>query len=125
MNPLESELRKILDRKPPPVDLVGRVQARIRLQSQHQKLWQDRLRLFSAPWARWAATGALAAVLVYVGIARYERHRTSHIEEERARAQLILALRITGDKLNLVQQKLHKTSERELLLPGYPQESRH
>lgn len=59
------------------------------------------------PWFR---RSAAAGLLLVVGLGGYLQHERLHrIEGERARQQVLLALRITGTTLQNVRQKLNET----------------
>jgi len=96
MRPIEAELRSVLGRKQPPKEFAERVLARAGRRS-------DAIagRRLPAGWLgrntilRWAAVAALACLLV-LGFAEYHQRR----QGERAKARVILALRIASSQLN-------------------------
>ncbi len=55
------------------------------------------------PW--WAAAVA-AAVLLAAGV-EFEHQRRLRVEGEQAKEKVMLALQITGSKLQLVKEKIH------------------
>lgn len=104
---LERELRDGLAARPSPEGFAEKVLARV---TSREAARQSRPALF----LHWR--GALAAVLiaaVLITAALWQRHREQRIAGERARAQVILALRITNSTLDaILQQKLqHPTKE--------------
>jgi hypothetical protein len=96
MRPLESELRSALARKEAPKGFAERVLARIVCRSgvtvprRRLTAWLGR-----HPIPRWAAAAVLACLLV-LAFAEYRQRR----EGERAKARVILALRIASGQLN-------------------------
>ena len=104
---LERELRDGLVARPAPEGFAERVLARV---ASREAVRQSRPALF----LHWR--GALAAVLiaaVLITAALWQHRREQRIAGERARAQVILALRITNSTLDaILQQKLqHPTKE--------------
>ncbi|MHB8303379.1 MAG: hypothetical protein ACYDC6_11160 [Acidobacteriaceae bacterium] len=64
---------------------------------------------FSNP-QMWLRKSAAAGLLLVVGLGGYLQHERLHrIEGERARQQVLLALRITGATLQNVRQKINET----------------
>jgi hypothetical protein len=100
---LENELRDSLRRKSPAPGFAGRVLARIE---------QDDARSSGVPKAtdhgrRWRAVAAsmtLAAVLA--GYASHRIVEQRRIEGEFARDQVLLAMRIAGEKVRYAQQEV-------------------
>jgi anti-sigma-K factor RskA len=103
----EKELREHLQPRPAPPGFAERVMTRVPAR-QARPRWQ--LRFSQALW-RWAAVAAVLAVTVFGGI---EHDRQQRIAGERARAQVLLALRITGTTLQQVQSKVSQDN------PGNP-----
>ncbi len=109
MSRLDDALREALRRVEPPEGFADRVLEN--LPSRDRKgasvyTPRERWWFFRAPRLRWA-TALATLVLVAGGAAEYRRRQALRVEQERARDQLMLALRITGSKLRLVQQKAH------------------
>ncbi len=104
MNPLDDELKSALRPSDPPAGFSRRVLARIEAASEErakQKPWPARVaRAFRFSGVRWAAAAA-ACLLVGIGIVQYRRYQRVKAEGEMARAQVMLALRIASDKLNV------------------------
>ena len=100
---LENELREALRRQDPPPGFAERVLAAAEgAQAAPRAGLLETVRAwFRGPAARWAA--AVCAMLL-VGVAVEQRRE--HEKGEQAKAQLMLALRITGAKLSLAQAKV-------------------
>jgi hypothetical protein len=105
MNRLEDELKRALQRIEPPAGFAERVLARAERvedeKPQHSRRWLD---LFGVGSLRWATACALCIVLATSGVL-YERDMQRRRGEE-AKDQLMLALRITGSKLQIAEQSL-------------------
>ena len=99
MSEIESRLRDALGRKDPEPDFTARVMARV------ARTPARNIRTLPPP-RRWIA-GAIAAGLV-LSAAGWEvrRNRQGHA----AKAQVMLALRIAGSKLNMAQKKITELS---------------
>lgn len=91
----EAELREQLQARPAPQGFADRVMARVPAKRPSHLPWQ--------PIWRWAAIAAVLAVTVLGGM---EHERQQRIAGERAREQVLLALRITGSTLHQVQNKV-------------------
>jgi hypothetical protein len=92
---LEDELRLALRRKEPSPEFTERVLARVA---------GVPARRAPRPWMRWVAAMAasiLLAGLLAAGGMGYQQYRG-----ERAKSQVLLALRIAGGKLNKAQKKV-------------------
>jgi type VI protein secretion system component VasF len=90
MDWLEEELKQALARKEPAADFDARVRRRT---------------VRTMP--RWLA--AAAAVIVLAGGAGVYRHH----QGERAKEQLLQAMRITGEKLSVVQEHVQAIGDRQ------------
>ncbi|HKQ78728.1 MAG TPA: hypothetical protein VJ810_33835 [Blastocatellia bacterium] len=122
MNRFEDELKLALRREEPSPDFTDRVMARIaELQGQEkprEKLdWLRRLlEFFQPPRMKWAMAGAMAGLLLIAGFGVHrsrenERRRLAEIAEgERAKEQVMLAMRIASVKLNVAQKKVRETA---------------
>ena len=102
MNRLENELRNALKREDPPEGFAERVLARA---DETKKI--SRPGIFTQPVFRWALAGAMCLLLAVAGI-EYRRAELEQARGEAAKAQLLLALRITADKLQLAQEKVQR-----------------
>jgi hypothetical protein len=102
MDQFEDDLKIALRRVDAPASLEGRVLARLRAESASGAAPQRPSR-FTA----WAMAGGLAfASLAGIGIYRYEQQRKAMAASE----QLLLALRVTGQKLDAVRGSLNNQS---------------
>ena len=104
MNHLERQLRSALRRCDPPAGFADRVVAQIHhdpSRESHRK---------TAPWKllrlRWAAIPTLATVLVFGFWFRAYEQRQQEKEALAAKQQVMLALRITGNKLRMAKAKV-------------------
>lgn len=110
MNRFEDELKGALQRVDPPAGFAERVLARAaRVDDEKPVRSRSWLRLFGLDLAsmggvRWAAACALCIVLATSGVL-FERGVQRRRGEE-AKEQLMLALRITGSKLQIAEQSL-------------------
>jgi hypothetical protein len=125
MNRFDEELKLALRREEPSPDFADRVMARVaELQKQEKPRektgWLRRLaEFFQPPRMKWAAAGAMAILLVIAGFVVHhrresERNRLAEIAEgERAKEQVMLAMRIASAKLNAAQKKVRETAGHE------------
>jgi hypothetical protein len=125
MNRFEDELKLALRREEPSPGFTDRVMARIaELQRQEKPrentYWLKRLiEFFQPPRMKWAMAGAMAGVLLIAGFGwrlsrENERRRLAEIAEgQRAKEQVMLAMRIASKKLNLAQKKVYETAGHE------------
>jgi hypothetical protein len=104
MNRLEEELRNAMRREEPPEGFAGRVLARV--QEPKQSAWTG---FFASSTLRWVLTGVMCLALAVAGI-EYKRAQDERARGEAAKQQLMLALRITADKLQLAQEKVQQHS---------------
>lgn len=101
----ERELRERLQPRAAPQGFADRVMARVPGRPARWN-WPR----FSAPAWRWAIAAVLVVGVVIGGL---ERERQQRMEGERARDQVLLALRITGSTLREVQQKVNTGGAQE------------
>lgn len=128
MNHFDDELKHALRRKEPAPDFTDRVMARIAELESREKPgektdWLRRLaEIFQPPkvnWMKWATAGAMAILLIIAGFGVHwrrenERRRLAEIAEgERAKEQVMLAMRITSAKLNVAKKKVREAAGRE------------
>ena len=97
MSRLDDELRAALGREEPPSGFAERLLARA--EEERARSW------WSLPRLRWAA--GLAACLLLAGGGLVERERRVRVRGELAKQQVMLALGITGSKLQFVKEKIH------------------
>jgi hypothetical protein len=102
MNRLENELRHAMKREDPPEGFAERVISRAAETRQ-----AARTTVFMRPVFRWALAGAMCLLFAVAGI-EYRQARHERARGEAAKAQLMLGLRITADKLQLVQAKVQQ-----------------
>lgn len=100
MDELERELKAALGRVPAPPGFAGRVLAKVNHAPAAVSWWRR------GPALRWAAVGLVAVVAFTGAMAAYRDYERAR--GERARAQVILALRITGSTLHSVQAQLQR-----------------
>jgi hypothetical protein len=98
MASLEDELRSALRRREPSPDFTERVLARVSAAP---------VRRAPQPWVRWVAAMAATLVLLAAGGLEYRHYRG-----ERAKEQVLLAVRIAGSKLNKAQKKVQMLTHR-------------
>lgn len=103
MNRFERELKESMKRREPPPGFAERVLAHT---------FATEKPGFSG-W-RWVAVAAM--VLLMVGGIAFVREQRRLAENERAKQQLMVALRITGSKLRSVQEKLSVIQQRAIEL---------
>ena len=125
MSRFDEQLELALRREEPSPDFTDRVMARIaELQRQEKPREKtDWLRkvveFFQPPRMKWATAGAMAVVLLIAGFGLHrsrenERRRQAEIAEgERAKEQVMLAMRIASAKLNIAQKKVYETASHE------------
>lgn len=100
MDDFEKELRERLQARPAPAGFTDRVMRRVE-QRKQRRVWTF---LWQPAW-RWAVVAVLLAITALGGL---EHERQQRIAGERARQQVLLALRITSTTLNQVQQKVNQ-----------------
>ncbi len=113
MNRLEDALREALRREEPPVGFAERVMERVQSRAQRapRQGAVNRWWSFRQPFGlRWAAAFASLVLLIGGGIG-YRQHKAERAKAEHAKDQLMLALRITGSKLRMVQERIRWVEE--------------
>jgi len=125
MNRFDEELKTALRREEPSPDFTDRLMARVaELQRQEKSRektdWLRKIaEFFQPPTMKWAMAGAMAAILIIAGFGVHfrrenERRLLAEIAEgERAKEQVMLAMRIASAKLNVAQKKIHEAGVRE------------
>jgi uncharacterized protein HemX len=97
MTDFDRQLREALQRREPPRDLTRSVMARI--EPPRQMTW------------RWVPAVAIAAMLVLsVGVYRWEQYRKG----QQAKQQVMLALRVTAQKLAVAERKVNELNHRRI-----------
>jgi negative regulator of sigma E activity len=126
MSRIEDELRTALRREEPSTDFTERVMARIaatavemKQEKSREKIsWVQRLaELFQPFQMKLAVAVAVACILIFVavGVSLYRHHQRAIAEiaeGERAKEQVMLAMKIASAKLNVAQKKVQKNSEK-------------
>ena len=102
MNEIEEQLKHALRRCQPPEGFAERVMARL---DQEPSFAARAISLWQWPSLRWAAVAAAVAVAA-TGIGYQIHERQEEAEAKAANQQVILALRIKGNKLRGVKQRL-------------------
>ena len=122
MNRFDEELKLALRREEPSPDFTDRVMARVtelqkREMPREEAGWLRKLvEFFQPPQMKWATAGAMAVLLVIAGFGLHhrresERKRLAEIAEgERAKEQVMLAMRIASAKLNAAREKVRETA---------------
>jgi len=118
MEPIEDNLKQAMNRIDPPAGFVARVMARVEVQS---PVVSKSFRRPDSPWLAWwkyltahpVPAGAMVfIILVALGVAHLRQQSLAplsdheRMEGEKARAQMVLALKITGSKLLQMQDLL-------------------
>jgi hypothetical protein len=117
MSDLENDLKRALRRQSPPAGFTGRVLAKLPRAEAKQPWWRRLVQSMQPSPMRWATATLALAVLLGVGtwqvwrsVAPPDQPRTqqeaARLEGERAKEQLMLALRITSAELREVQRSL-------------------
>ncbi|HYG99071.1 MAG TPA: hypothetical protein VD837_08060 [Terriglobales bacterium] len=113
MDSLEQELRNALRREPTPDGFMERVLARVRHEeTARESSWAAMFAFMRRPAFRVAATAAVFLVMLG-GLTEYRSHQQEKQAGEAAKRQLMLALRITGSKLQYAQQKVEAVESRQ------------
>ena len=105
MNRLEETLKQALRREEPPDGFAKRVLARLESPAR-PGLWA----WLRSPGLRWALAATLPLVLLVAF--QYNAERRRRAEGERAKAQMLTALRITADKLEYAREKVSRVTSR-------------
>lgn len=98
---LDDELRQALHRESPPEGFRDRVMHRIAANAPQKKRTHTRWRIAAAVML--LTTGTIGGITLH--------HIEQQRQGERARAQVMLALHIAGQKVNYVRETLKGTSE--------------
>lgn len=113
MNRLEDELRMALGREEPPPGFAERVLARAA--EPKRGAWDAALAWFRAPASRWALAAA-CCLLLFAGLEARRQHEL-RARGEAAKQQVMVALRIAGEKLQLAQAKVQESGTRRVRVP--------
>ena len=96
MSDFESDLRAALRREQPPDGFARRVAARASMKTEPRR-------------AGWMAGAIAACLLLSTGVFEYRQY-----QGRKAKQELLLALEITGSKLNLAERQISDWSRRTL-----------
>jgi hypothetical protein len=108
MDHFEEELRKALTRQEPSTYFAARVLSCVAQEQRREPWWR---RWIAVPQLRWAA--AMALVIAVLGAsAIYEHEQRQRMEGEAAKQQVMLALRIAGQKMQVAKAHVQDLSER-------------
>lgn len=105
MDPFEKDLRQALERKDAPEWFVDGVMAKVKAEGAKPR------RVWFSGWMRWAA--AVATLAVVFGGVQWERARQERAAGEQAKAELMFALRVTGEKLRMAQVRVQSLERGE------------
>lgn len=108
---LESSLRQALERKDAPEWFADGVMARVRSEGMNPRRNWLAGWVGSGGWMRWAA--AVATVAIVFGGVRWEQERRQRLQGEAAKAQLMMALKMTGEKLRMAQVRVQSLERDE------------
>ena len=115
MDRLEDALREALRRKAPPEGFAERVLARQTVPTPKPGPWEAFRLWFQLPSSRWVAAAALTVVLL-AGY-QYTAERRRRAQGEAAKEQVLMALRITAEKLEYTRAKVEQAASLEVLIP--------
>jgi hypothetical protein len=102
MSNLEDDLRIALRREEPAADFTERVLARLNQPAPAEPTWLERLAvLMRPPRLQWVAVAMIVSVVIPAATVEYRG--------ERAKQQLLVAMRVTGTKLHQAQRKVVET----------------
>jgi len=106
MSHLEDELKTALRRMEPPAGFAERVLERAKTPALPEPAWWESLAvLLRPPRLQWVALSVVMSLMIpAAGV--YRRERQERVEGERAKQQLMIAVRVAGNKLHRVQQKV-------------------
>ena len=105
MSQFERDLRESMRREPPP-DFAEKVLARTR---------ESEPRHSASPWL-----AAAAAAILMIGGGIFVEQQRQQAKDEKAKEQLMIALRITGSKLRNVQERLSTIQQRAVQKQSNP-----
>jgi hypothetical protein len=105
MSCLDDELRNAMRREEPPEGFVERVLAKV--PATNQDKWTS---LFAWRGLKWALAGAMCLGLA-AAVVEHQRAQEEQARGMAAKAQLMLALRITSYKLQFAQAKVQRIAD--------------
>jgi hypothetical protein len=105
MSYLEDDLKAALRREEPPADFTERVLAR--LNQPPEPTWRERISvLMRPPRLQWVALSVIVSVLIPLAGVQYHKQKQYQVEGERAKQQLLFAVRVAGTRLQRAQRKV-------------------
>lgn len=117
MSYLEDDLKMALQRTEPSEDFVERVLACVKQPPPPEPTWWERLTvLLRPPRVQWVAASVVLSVMIPVAGVQYRREQRMRAEGEKAKEQLMFAVRVAGNKLHRVQQKVMEMGRMETRL---------
>ena len=117
MSYLEDDLKIALQRTEPSEDFVDRVLARVNQPPPPEPKWWERLSvLLRPPRVQWMAASVVLSVMIPVALVQYHKEQRMRAEGEKAKEQLMFAVRVAGSKLHHVQQKVLEMGRMETRL---------
>jgi hypothetical protein len=107
MSYLEDDLRKALRRTEPSEDFVDRVLARVNRPAPPEPTWWELLAaVLRPPRLQWVALSVIVSVMIPFAGVQYRQERQYRAKGERAKEQLLLAVRVAGSKLHQAQKRV-------------------
>jgi len=107
MSNLEDDLKIALRREEPSADFTGRVLARLSQPVPAEPTWRERLAvLLRPPRLQWVAVAVIVSVIIPVAGVQYRKELEYRAQGERAKEQLLFAVRMAGSKLHQAQRKV-------------------
>jgi len=117
MSYLEDDLKMALQRTEPSADFVNRVLARVNQPPPREPSWWERLTvLLRPPRLQWVAASVILSIMIPVAGVQYRKQQRMRVEGERAKEQLMFAVRVAGNRLHRVQQKVLEMGRMETRL---------
>jgi hypothetical protein len=117
MSYLEDDLKMALRRTEPSGDFVDQVLARVNQPPPPEPKWWERLSvLLRPPRLQWVAASVVLSVLIPVAGVQYRKEQRMRAEGEKAKEQLMFAVRVAGNRLHRVQQKVREMGRMETRL---------
>ena len=105
MSNLEDDLKMALRREEPPADFADRMLAR--LSQSPEPSWRERLSvLVRPPRLQWVAVSVMVSVLLPFAGVQIRKQQQYNAEGERAKQQLLFAVRVAGSRLHQAQKRV-------------------
>ena len=107
MSYLEEDLRIAMRREEPPEDFAERVLARLKWPATPQySCWELLSVLLRPPRVQWVALCVIFSIMIPAASVQYRKLVERRAEGERAKQQLVVAVRVAGSKLHSVQKRV-------------------